>query len=240
MATYLEIVNKVMRRMREQAVASVAENSYSLLIGEFVNDAKRAVEDAWAWRALIDTVTITTAAGTPSYNLSAFNSSSDGIPPKENARPFIDPASGLHLIRCTTDNKERFIEVVSQTYKFIEWQSASNDAIRDFPSALTFTANSAAAAGQTNLRVRFTPIPDAAYSIQIWLVNPQNDLTTDGQVMLVPSLPVVQLAYLYALYERGEELGEVLTLTSQKADLALSDAIAVDSSGTTDLIFRPA
>ena len=53
MATYLETVNNVLRRLREPTVSSVNESSYSAMIGVFVNDAKRNVEDAYNWNAAI-------------------------------------------------------------------------------------------------------------------------------------------------------------------------------------------
>jgi hypothetical protein len=45
--TYLQLVNKVLTRLREDTVSTVSQNTYSALVGEFVNDAKRLVEDAW-------------------------------------------------------------------------------------------------------------------------------------------------------------------------------------------------
>ena len=50
--TYLEAINKVLRRLREDEVASPDTSSYSKLIGEFVNDANRLVEDSWDWTVL--------------------------------------------------------------------------------------------------------------------------------------------------------------------------------------------
>ena len=49
--TYLQLVNSVLRRIREDEVSSVSQNNYSKLIGEFVNDAKRTVEDSYDWTA---------------------------------------------------------------------------------------------------------------------------------------------------------------------------------------------
>jgi hypothetical protein len=53
--TYLELVNKVMRRLRESEVDTVQgtgnSNSYARLIGDFVNEAKSQVEVAWDWTA---------------------------------------------------------------------------------------------------------------------------------------------------------------------------------------------
>ena len=42
--TYLDLVNNVLRRLREDEVSSVSESSYSKLVGDFVNDAKQFVE----------------------------------------------------------------------------------------------------------------------------------------------------------------------------------------------------
>ena len=50
--TYLELVNDVLVRLRETTVVTVSETSYSSLIGKFVNDAKRQIEDAYAWNVL--------------------------------------------------------------------------------------------------------------------------------------------------------------------------------------------
>ena len=47
--TYLQLVNKVLVRLREDQVTSVASNDYSLLVGEFVAQAASEVEDAWNW-----------------------------------------------------------------------------------------------------------------------------------------------------------------------------------------------
>ncbi len=50
--TYLNLVNNVLRRLREEEVTSVQGSTYSKMVGDFVNDAKRMVEDAWDWSAL--------------------------------------------------------------------------------------------------------------------------------------------------------------------------------------------
>ena len=70
MPTRLQLVNAVLRRLREPEVDSVNENSYSKLIGDIVNDAKKLVEAAWDWSALRTTLTITTSEGVFSYILS--------------------------------------------------------------------------------------------------------------------------------------------------------------------------
>jgi hypothetical protein len=237
--TYLEIINKVMRRIREPIVGSVAENAYSLMVGEFVNDAKRVVEDAWAWRALTDSVPVVTASGTHSYNLADFNCTGSGAAPRENARLYIDPQSSSPLIRVSSAGEEALLDLASPTYNAQEFQRMVNASNTDKPRAARFGVNDSAADGESNLLVTFDPIPNGVYTIDVFVVNPQNDLSDEDEVLLVPSFPVVQLAYLYLLYERGEEIGESLSLTATKADKALADAISIESSFTSELIFRP-
>ena len=67
--TYLELVNDVLVRLRESTVSTVGETTYSSLIGKFVNDAKRQIEDAFAWNVLGQTITVTTASSTAAYSL---------------------------------------------------------------------------------------------------------------------------------------------------------------------------
>ena len=69
MATYLDLVNNVLRRLREPTVSSVQDNSYAKMLGVFVNDAKREVEDAHDWNALSNTLTATTTDSVFNYVL---------------------------------------------------------------------------------------------------------------------------------------------------------------------------
>jgi hypothetical protein len=67
--TYLEIVNDVLKRLREPTVSSVNDTDYSAMIGVFVNDAKRDVENAHDWNALWTVLPVITSNGTGSYTL---------------------------------------------------------------------------------------------------------------------------------------------------------------------------
>ena len=67
--TYLQVVNSVLRRLREDTVSSVTENDYSTLIGDLVNTVKSEIEDAWKWNVLRNTITVNTVDGTYRYIL---------------------------------------------------------------------------------------------------------------------------------------------------------------------------
>ena len=58
---YRSIVNKVLRRLREETISadwigdlndSSDVDDYQKLIGDLVNESKQAVEDAWHWSFL--------------------------------------------------------------------------------------------------------------------------------------------------------------------------------------------
>ena len=66
--TFLEVVNAVLRRLREDEVVSTNSTDYSKLIGDFVNQALRECEHAWDWNCLQETITITTAASDDLYD----------------------------------------------------------------------------------------------------------------------------------------------------------------------------
>jgi hypothetical protein len=55
--TYLNLVNNVLRRLREDEVTTVSSDSYSAMVGDYINDAKQLVENAWDWSNLRSTLT---------------------------------------------------------------------------------------------------------------------------------------------------------------------------------------
>ena len=67
--TYLNLVNNVLRRLREDEVTSVTSTTYSSMVGDFVNDAKKFVESAWDWSALRTTLTVSTTDNIFNYVL---------------------------------------------------------------------------------------------------------------------------------------------------------------------------
>ena len=71
--TYLELVNGVLTRLREESISAgqleLDTNPYWAFIGTAVNDAKTRVEDAWEWGAL---------RGTDTFQLSQDNAQVSG------------------------------------------------------------------------------------------------------------------------------------------------------------------
>jgi hypothetical protein len=67
--TYIQIVNAVLKRLRENSVDTVEFDEYSSLIGAFVNDAKSQIESAHSWSALRSTISINTFSVTSEYSV---------------------------------------------------------------------------------------------------------------------------------------------------------------------------
>ncbi|RKZ67680.1 MAG: hypothetical protein DRQ48_09485, partial [Gammaproteobacteria bacterium] len=67
--THIELINAVLRRLRESEVVTPSENSYAKLIGDFVNETKREVEDSWNWNVNMTTIQINTEDGVARYEV---------------------------------------------------------------------------------------------------------------------------------------------------------------------------
>jgi hypothetical protein len=212
--TYLELVNSVLIRLREREVTAVTENSYSKLIGQFVNDAKRQVEDTWNWNALRKTLTATTQAGVFNYELNT-------------------AGSRFRVLDVVNDTSNWFMEQRSSTW--FNDAFLNNPLVQEAPRYYSF--NGVSADGDT--QVDIYPIPDSAYSIRFNIVDPQDNLTSNSDTLLCPSEPVILGAYARAVAERGEDGGiasqEATALYSQ----SLSDHIAIEANHFADeLVWR--
>ena len=202
--TYLNLVNNVLRRLREEEVASVQSNTYSKMVGDFVNDAKRIVEDSWDWSALRTTLTITTTDDIFNYVLTG---SQNRI--KE-----------LNVINDTSN-----IIMEYRPAKYFDEQYLVEDPIKGSPKF--FTYNGVDSDGDTQIDVY--PKPDGVYTLRFNCVLRGADLSTDTDELLVPAMPVIHLAIALLARERGETGGTSAPEYFNIADKYLSDAIALDA-----------
>jgi hypothetical protein len=203
--TYLELVNDVLIRLREPSVTTVTSNDYSTLIGKFVNDAKRQIEDAYAWNVLGTTITLSTVSGTYQYSLT-------GAGQKFQV---------LDVLNVTSNLGMRNIDFVSMNRK----QNFSTP-VSGIPYEYSFDGVDS----NYDTKVLIYPRPDGVYSIPFSLAVPQATLSLDSTVVLVPDVLVSQNAYARALIERGEDGG----FNSSEAFLLyksmLSDYIALEGT----------
>ena len=203
--TYLQLVNNILKRLRERTVSTVDENTYSALVSMLVNDAKHEVEQAWDWSALRTTLTATTTAGVFAYELTG---------------------SGDNM---------KMLDVINDTSNyFMKYQTASKfndyylnvDPARGEPREYSF--NGIDDNGDTIVEVY--PPPDGEYLIRFNLINRQDDLSADSDVILCPAKPVEMLAYAKAIEERGEDGGAASSTAYATANRFLNDAISLDAA----------
>jgi len=201
---YIQLVNSVLRRLRESEVSSVTDNSYSKLIGDFVNDAKRQVEDAYNWNSLSDTLTATTVAGIFNYVLQG-------------------SGQRFRMIDVINDSKDYVLKNATTAYMnrlFLVTNGNSGQ-------PMYYNFNGTDANGDT--QVDIYPIPDAAYNIRFNMILPQSLLSNNADVLKVPHEPVIYLAYAKALAERGEDGGLASNEAYALYKQSLSDAISLES-----------
>jgi hypothetical protein len=207
---YLDMVNSVLRRLREEPVSSLYENRQSSVVAEFINDAKREVEDAHDWSAYRTDLTIGTSAGITNYRLIG----------SSNRATVIDVrniTSNSMLTRVTSDfiRRQDIIQNPGQT-KPSYWALEGMDA----------------ASGDS--KIRLWPTPDDNYSIKIHCVLRPDELQAEGDQVTIPSKPIVLLAWAMSAMERGDvDAGDVQS-AAQLAKNALADAIMYDAAKNPD------
>lgn len=203
--TYLQLINNVLIRLRETQVSTNNETTYSTLIGLFVNDAKRQIEDAFSWNVLGTTVTLTTVAATYVYSMT-------GAGQKFQVQDAINTTSNIGLKNISFVEMNRYQNLVPTT--------------NGIPQYYAF--DGVDASGDT--KVVLYPRPDGVYNIPFSLTVPQATLAADGTSVLVPDTLVVQNAYARALVERGEDGGLSSSEAYQLYRAMLSDQIALEGT----------
>jgi hypothetical protein len=203
--TYLDLINNVLRRLREDTVDTVNSTTYSSLIGDLVNDAKKIVENSFDWTALRDTIVVNTVDGTNEYSLTGSG----------------DLAVVKDVMNTTA---KKFMHQRSQS--FFNNVNYNTSPVSGSPDYFTFVGIDS----NQDLTVQLYPNPDAAYTIRFDVSVPQADLSTDSDRLSVPVNPVIQLAYAMALRERGETGGQSAAEQFAVASTALSDAISFDAN----------
>ena len=203
MATYLDVVNNVLRRLREPVVSSVTDTDYSSMIGVLVNDAKREVEDAADWNALTQTLTAVTSANIFNYVL-------------------VGSRTRFRVMDVLNDSDDFAMRYAPST-----WMNRMFMLDTQQPGKpLYYNFNGVDNNGDT--QVDIYPIPDAAYTLRFNLIIPQADLNLDTDRILVPDHLVSMLAYSKAIAERGEDSGLLSSEAYQMYRLALADAVAIE------------
>jgi hypothetical protein len=201
---YIDLVNHVLRRMREDEVVTVNESTYSKMVGDFINDAKNLVEDAWDWSPLRTTLSVHTSPDVFNYVL------------------------------VGTQNKIKILHVYNDTDNWdMKYQSPiwfdkkymMQPPLKGSPKYFVF--NGVNSEGDTQIDIY--PKPDKEYILRFNGVLRTGTLEKDEDDLLIPSAPVIHLAIALLSRERGETGGTSTPEYFGIADKHLADAIAMDA-----------
>lgn len=212
--TYLNLMNNVLRRLREEETTSVTSTTYVKMVSDFINDAKKIVEEAADWSALRETIVVTTSASDNSYSLTG-------------------GGDNIKVMSVINDTQNCFME-----YQTKDWFNDSlyiSNAVEGAPKYYTY--NGLDSSGDTEVLVG--PTPDGVYSLRFDVVKRQADLSSNTDSLLVPAMPVIHLAIALLARERGETGGTSTAEYFSIADKFLSDAIAIDAAKhPEEMVFR--
>lgn len=179
--TFLQAINEVLARLRESSVSTITQNAYAIMVGHFINDAKRQVEDAWDWDAQNTSISINTVGGTSGYTLTGSGTKQKCI-----------------TANVTTTGRQARLRAVAAGY--IQDQQQLSTMTNGVPCYYAWDGSDG-----TDSKIQLCPTPDSAYAITFNMNVPQIALAAAGDIILVPAEAVVMGAYARALAERGED-----------------------------------
>lgn len=209
--TFLQAVNRTLVKLRESEVSTLnGADEYVKLIAAFVNEAKDEIETAWQWNSLRSSVDITTVAGTGTYSLTGMG------------EEFI-----IESILDTTNNTSLYGPSPNFYVDRSELTTILSNAGAPYHADLVGVDS----IGDPIMRLTPTPFSDGVV-IRVYGRIKQAYLETSSDsatLIKLPWRPVVFLAYMKALSERGEDGGAPYDEASQAYERALGTAIGLDN-----------
>ena len=205
---YLDLVNDVLIRLREDEVTATTDTPYSKLISKFVNDAKRIVEDSFQWNVLTETLTVTTADDLFNYVLTG-------------------SGQRFRVLDVVHSEDDVFLQPVTSSVMTNYLLNASVH--KGSPYYYNFNG-----VNNGDTQVDLYPVPDDVYNIYFNIFKPQVALSAGADELLVPSEPVIKYAYAQAVAERGEDGGLAAQEATALADISLADHIAMAAHRQND------
>ena len=214
---YVDIINEVLRRLREDQITSEwsgnlpsanGPSDYHKMIGDFVNDAKYEIEHYWDWQALRVTSAINTVDGVMSYALV-------GADRDFKVLDVIDTTTGAHLTQMSSS------ELNAKAFPTTAISKGQ-------PTGYGFNGIDA----NLDAVVDLWPLPNSVRQINFNMVKPQDRLQLAVTHCYVNEQVVILGAYMRAMAERGEDGGTQVSVAAQEYNNILSRAIQIDSGKT--------
>lgn len=238
--TYLQVVNDVLRRLREDQVTATTDSDYAEMVGQLVSDAYKEVQDQHLWESLKHTINISIEAGRTEYTLSMLIGEGGDVPNDERA--------------CRHDSELLWDELGNscpQVWLFDDGSDTTgispmyvpperlaslynDDTSQTGNDVMYFSVYPRAFTDQDDpdliLEVYPTPTTSRIMRMRFWTAADELDPdgTDDSKRIRIPDRPVYLLALFHALNERGEEIGEPGNVAESRYVDALAFAMEKD------------
>lgn len=233
MSTAQDLLNNVLRGLRRDVLTTASTtNSYQLMLLQYLNIAKSQIEQKWAWMALRQTVTVTIAASTQVFTLSAAGAADVDV--IEGSRLLYEKHSqfgdsevadkdggAVPQVWDTTDSDEYRLEEIPWE-QFERLRLTDDNETTDKPQAfaLRYTGG--------YYQLGLWPMASGSRTLSMRFVIPQADIPNTAMTaytLTIPSQPVWMRALWMAAEERGEDVGRPLSTLEREADDSLFYAL---------------
>ena len=182
--THLQVINQVLRRLRETEVTTVTETAYSTLVSDLVNDAKKFVEQSWDWTGLRQTITVTTAASDYEYVLTG-------------------SGQDFKLLNALNQTQDALLHYRPATYFDNVYMTSTSEGV---PSDFTYRGLDA----NQDTNIELYPTPDGVYSLEFKAVVRTADYSLGTEVFVVPTQPIIYMALALSARERANKAAQAL------------------------------
>jgi hypothetical protein len=233
--TFRQLLNSVLGTIgsaQVPAAQTTVTDPYQLQVATFLNQIREECEDAWNWRALWVTYTMTVPANVLTQPIVDINTSAT---PNARCRTvrMTDKRVGREVALCFDITSFPIPFPMAETTKagIIYFNTVLNQTPVQYST--TFAVDNT---GGDSINLMVYPGASVARNVQITLCNPVPRIdptiagTTGGldTLITIPTQPIEYGTVWYALQERGEELGTSTIFTEERFRTALDDAVSRD------------
>lgn len=208
---HLDILNNVLRRLREDPALTTTDNDYVSMVSDFVNDAMDMTQSVHNWHSLFTVIPIATVADTQTYTLTG-----------------LGQMGQVYFAYNDDTNGEMLASTLEQIIRNTNMGGGTGGS----PSIYAY--DSVDSTGDPIVTV--WPIPTEAQSIKFHVKRHQGPITDGTVEVLMPEQPVIQLALAMAKEERGEDGSNGPSNAMAKAKAVLSDYVALDRERHPELM----
>lgn len=239
--TYKNALDSVMTKLRESAVTALTDD-YVLLVGEWMNTIKEAIEESWDWRAGRQEISFTTTAGQRDYDLSDTvdgtgdaDSGSNVTNRRSRLLHEVVPGVGkmpmaFDVTDASSDEGFRLVQMADKARRSADIMRAGQSTAK--PMLFSITRNT------DGLQLSFREDPESARNYTIVCYVPDDELDDLADTIHIPYRALVLGTLWLAAMERGEELGINADALQFMYQDRLAKEIAMDME-ESDIIMVP-